>query len=103
MTIEENRRQAMTVNYPSGGMQPNYASAFSASVPDSDAFAAGWTGPGDAVQLTRLGGVLNAFQTDAMQSSGRVDRLSPLVRNRDYSVSGEALGRKLITDMLQHK
>lgn len=103
MSIEETRRRAMTVNYPLGGMQSSYASAFPTSVPDSVAFATGWTGSSDAVQLTRLGGVLNAFQADATQSSSKVDRLSPLVRNRDYSVSGEALGRKLITDMLQQK
>lgn len=91
----------MTVNYPTGGTQPNYASAFSTSVPDSAISATGWTGPSDAVQLTRLGGVLNAFQANATQSSSRVDRLGPLVRSQQYSVSGEALGRKLITDMLQ--
>jgi hypothetical protein len=93
----------MTVNYSMGGMQPNYASALSTSVPDSGVFATGWTGPSDAIQLTRLGGVLNAFQSDAMQSSSRVDRLTPLVRNQDYSISSEALGRKLITDMLEQK
>jgi hypothetical protein len=93
----------MTVNYPSGGIESNYAPAFSTSVPVSSTFAAGWAAPSDAIQLTRLGGVLNAFQANATQSSNRVDHLGSLVRSQQYSVSGVALGRKLINEMLQQK
>lgn len=54
----------------------------------------------DAVQLTRLGGVLNAFQVNADRSSSRIDNLNPLVRNQDYSVGGADLSRRLIAEML---
>jgi hypothetical protein len=59
-----------------------------------------WTGRNDAVQLSRLGGVLNVFATDASSSSGRIERLQAAVREQQYSVSGPVLGRKLMSEML---
>ncbi len=55
----------------------------------------------DGVQLTRLGGVLNAFHVNASLSNSRLDRLTPMVRSSRYSVSGVELGRKLMAEMFQ--
>jgi len=59
-----------------------------------------WTGRNDAVQLSRLGGVLNVFATDASSSLNRIGRLQAAVRGQQYSVSGPVLGRKLMSEML---
>ena len=56
---------------------------------------------GDAVQLTRLAGVLNVFQTNAVRSTSRIDRLSPMVRTKEYSISSVELSRKLMAEMVQ--
>ncbi len=61
---------------------------------------ASWTGRNDAVQLSRLGGVLNVFARDASSSLSRVEHFQAAVRDQTYSVTGTALGRKLITEML---
>lgn len=90
----------MTVNQPFEGMPLNGLSAFAISA-SSTRFSADSAATSDAIQLTRLGGVLNAYQTDARQSSTRVDRLIPLVRSRDYSVGALDLSRRLTNEMLQ--
>jgi hypothetical protein len=59
-----------------------------------------WTGRADAVQLSRLGGVLNVFAASASSSLSRIERLQAAVRDQKYSVSGPALGRRLISEML---
>lgn len=59
-----------------------------------------WTGRNDAVQLSRLGGVLNVFARDASSSMARVERLQAAVRDQTYSVTATALGRKLMAEML---
>jgi hypothetical protein len=91
----------MTVNQPLEGMRPNRLSAFAASASPTTAFSANTAETSDAVQLTRLGGVLNAYQTDARRSVTRLDRLIPAVRNRDYSVAALDLSRRLTAEMLQ--
>ena len=53
----------------------------------------------DAVQLSRLGGVLNAFATDASSSFDRLGRLRAAVRDGSYSVNGIALSRRLMSEM----
>jgi hypothetical protein len=58
-----------------------------------------WMGRSDAVQLSRLGGVLNAFATDASSSLDRLGRLKAAVRDNSYSVTGTALGQTLILEM----
>lgn len=62
--------------------------------------AASWAGGNDAVQLSRLGGVLNVFARDASSSASRVERFQAAVRDRTYSVTGTALARRLMTEML---
>jgi hypothetical protein len=58
-----------------------------------------WMGRSDAVQLSRLGGVLNAFATDASSAFDRVGRLHAAVQDGSYSVNGTALSRRLISEM----
>lgn len=58
-----------------------------------------WMGRSDAVQLSRLGGVLNAFATDASSSLDRLGSLKAAVRDETYSVAGAVLSRKLISEM----
>ena len=58
-----------------------------------------WMGRSDAVQLSRLGGVLNAFATDASSSLDRLGRLKAAVRDNTYSVAGTELGQTLISEM----
>jgi hypothetical protein len=58
-----------------------------------------WTGRSDAVQLSRLGGVLNAFATDASSSLDRIGRLQAAVRDHSYSVDETVLSRKLVSEM----
>lgn len=58
-----------------------------------------WMGRSDAVQLSRLGGVLNAFATDASSSLDRLGCLKAAVRAGTYSVAGASLSRKLISEM----
>lgn len=91
----------MTVNQPLEGMPLNRLSAFKLSASSTTMFSADSVATSDAIQLTRLGGVLNAYQTDARQSSTRVDRLTPLVRSRNYSVGALDLSRRLTAEMLQ--
>lgn len=59
-----------------------------------------WTARNDAVQLSRLGGILNVFASDASSSLNRIGRLQAAVREQQYSVSGPVLGRKLMSEML---
>jgi hypothetical protein len=91
----------MTVNQPLEGRPLNRLSAFAVSASSATAFSADSPAVSDGIQLTRLGGVLNAYQTDAQQSSTRIDRLVPLVRSRDYSISALDLSRRLTAEMLQ--
>jgi hypothetical protein len=91
----------MTVNQPLEGMPLNRLSGFAISASSTTTFSVASAANSDAIQLTRLGGVLNAYQTDARQSSTRVDRLVPIVRSRDYSVSALELSRRLTNEMLQ--
>ena len=93
----------MTVNQPLEGMPFNRLSAFSVSAPSSTTFSENSIATSDAIQLTRLGGVLNAYQTDARQSSTRVDRLTLLVRSRGYSVAALDLSRRLTAEMFQKR
>ena len=58
-----------------------------------------WMGRSDAVQLSRLGGVLNAFASDASSALDRLGGLKAAVRDETYSVAGDALSRKLISEM----
>jgi hypothetical protein len=62
-----------------------------------------WSGRNDAVQLSRLGGVLNVLATDASSSLNRIERLQAAVRERQYSVSGLVLGRKLMSEMFVNR
>lgn len=91
----------MTVNQRLEGTHFNRLSAFAASASSTAAFPTDSRTASDAMQLTRLGGVLNAYQTEARQSSSRVDRLIPLVRGGGYSVGALELSRRLTEEMLQ--
>jgi hypothetical protein len=91
----------MTVNQPLEGMPLNRLSGFAITASSATTFSGDSTAASDAIQLTRLGGVLNAYQTDARQSSTRVDRLLPMVRSREYCVGALELSRRLTNEMLQ--
>ncbi len=57
----------------------------------------------DAVQLSNLGSVLNAFAVDSIRSINRMRDITSAVKNQEYKTSGEVLGGKLMAEMLlQH-
>lgn len=100
------KRGGLSYNFMTVNNQPAATPVHdSVPVPGSSSWrnnsaADGWTGRNDAVQLSRLGSVLNVFATDASSSSGRIERLQVAVREQRYSVSGPVLGRKLMSEML---
>jgi hypothetical protein len=91
----------MTINGTTKGMQSNSIPGFSSPRSSSSMVAMKQTPENDGVQLTRLGGVLNAFHVNASLSNSRLDRLTPMVRSSRYSVNGVELGRKLMAEMFQ--
>lgn len=56
--------------------------------------------PDDAAQLSFLGGVLNVFQTSATRAARHTAELSAAVRQQTYVVGSQALGKKMIQDLL---
>lgn len=56
--------------------------------------------PDDAVQLSFLGGVLNVFQASATESARHTAELGAAVRQQSYSVDSQALGKKMIQELL---
>lgn len=57
------------------------------------------SGPADALQLSRLGGVLNVFSTNASRSFNRLIVLKHAVRDQNYSVDPRSLGQRLVKEM----
>jgi hypothetical protein len=89
----------MTVNNQPAAPMPDPGPAFNIKPVRGTRAAATWAGNKDAIQLSRLGGVLNVFETDASSSLNRVEYLHSQIRNQAYSVSGAVLSRKLIHEM----
>jgi hypothetical protein len=56
--------------------------------------------PEDAVQLSFLGGALNAFQLDAAKSAKQGAQLSAAIRQQAYLVDSLTLGKKIIGEFL---
>jgi hypothetical protein len=56
--------------------------------------------PGDALQLSRLGGVLNVFSTNASHSFHRLNALKNAIRDQKYTVDPRLLGQKLVSEMV---
>jgi hypothetical protein len=59
-----------------------------------------WNNPNDAVQLSNLGGVLNAFAANSNRSVDRVRALAAVIRAQQYKTSGQAISQKLMAEML---
>jgi anti-sigma28 factor (negative regulator of flagellin synthesis) len=55
----------------------------------------------DAVQLSRLSGVLNSLQTGAKANVQRTQELAPLIRDRRYLVDASSISSKLIAEFLE--
>lgn len=90
----------MTVNQPAGRPVQRPATVSGVALPAKLAERNAWQVRSDAVQLSRLGSVLNVFASDASASLSRVDRLQKAFSNRSYVVSGDDVGKKLIAEML---
>jgi hypothetical protein len=73
--------------------------ASTASVPKGEP-SDGWAGTPDAIQLSKLSGVLNVFDRNASFTFQHVKRIATAVRNQDYGVSSQILGKKLVHEML---
>ena len=92
----------MTINQSHNEIRGNTVDAVTGLAQDTILTGTSQSGPSDGLQLTRLGGVLSAFQSNATESFARVDRLGTAVREQNYSVDGQLLGNKIVSEMLNH-
>ena len=59
-----------------------------------------WETPGDAVQLSNLGGVLSAFAIDSAESLQRMRDIASVIKGQRYRMSSQAISEKLMAEML---
>jgi anti-sigma28 factor (negative regulator of flagellin synthesis) len=91
----------MRISQHESRIRPIVSSQASSSNPIRDDSSPGHASlPDDAVQLSFLAGVLNAFQTSAAKAANRASELSAAIRQQAYSVDSQTLGKKMIQDLL---
>jgi hypothetical protein len=93
----------MMINNQPGSIRDNRPSTAVGSISHRTPLSAGWRASGDAIQLSRLSGVLNAFDTNASLSTSRVDRIAKTVRAQNYSPDSQVLSHRLIAEMLSEQ
>lgn len=92
----------MMVNQPLSSRMPKPALPVTSLTTGSSFSHSSSNEAADGVQLSRLGGVLNAFQTNAERANQRIENLTLLVGTNAYPIDAVELSRKMISDML-HK
>jgi anti-sigma28 factor (negative regulator of flagellin synthesis) len=91
----------MRISQNENRIRPNVSAGISNSNPARDGSPPATSSlPDDAVQLSFLSGVLNVFQTSATKAAGHAAELSAAIRQQAYSVDPQALGKKMIEELL---